>query len=129
MNSFSLKFSKKQCRDSGLALSLLLLIIGFFTKNTSYYEATLPVVVITMIIPIVIYPFAIIWLNLAVILGYISPKVILTVVFFIIVVPTALFRKLLGKDILKLKEFKQNTNSVFIEQNKTFTAKDLETPY
>ena len=129
MTSFSIKFTKKQCQDSGLALSLILLIIGSYTKNTYYFEATLPIVIITMVVPVLMYPFTILWMNFAVILGFISPKIILSVVFFIIVFPTALVRRLLGKDSLKLKEFKKSTESIFIDRDKTFIANDLETPY
>ncbi|MBT4730187.1 MAG: hypothetical protein HN691_18240 [Bacteroidetes bacterium] len=129
MTSFSIKFTKKQCQDSGLVLSLLLLIIGIIKENTFYFEATLPIVIITMVVPILIYPFSILWMNFAVILGFISPKIILSVVFFIIVFPTALVRRLLGKDSLKLKEFKKSTESIFIDRDKTFIANDLETPY
>ncbi|MBT5530338.1 MAG: hypothetical protein HOK35_14345 [Cytophagia bacterium] len=129
MTSFSIKFTKKQCQDSGLALSLILLIIGSYTKNTYYFEATLPIVIITMVVPVLMYPFTILWMNFAVILGFISPKIILSVVFFIIVFPTAMVRRLLGKDSLKLKGFKKSSESIFIDRDKTFIANDLETPY
>jgi len=43
----------------------------------------------------------------------------------LLVVPVALIRKMMGKDTLRLRQFKKDNHSVFHERNYTFTVKDL----
>ncbi|MGC8804008.1 MAG: hypothetical protein ACP5PS_09620, partial [Bacteroidales bacterium] len=49
----------------------------------------------------------------------------LNVVYWLLVVPVAIARRILRKDTLRLRQFKKKTHSVFHERNYTFTAKDL----
>ncbi len=86
-------------------------------------------VIILLIAPVMIFPFTFLWLNISDLLGKIMSKVILTLVFFIFVWPVSMIRKAMGKDSLKLKEFKKDTSSVFINRNHTYTGTDLTTPY
>jgi hypothetical protein len=62
-------------------------------------------------------------------LGTVVAKILLTLVFFTVVTPLGLARKLLGFDLLKLKEFKSGENSVMVIRSHIFTGKDIEKPY
>ena len=62
-------------------------------------------------------------------LGTVVSKILLTLVFFGVVTPIGLARKLLGIDSLKLKDFKSGENSVMVIRNHIFTGKDIEKPY
>ena len=126
---FNTKISKDQCKDTGMAAVLILLLIGYYTKNTSYYHLAIIALLVNMIVARAYYPVAILWLGLSNMLGAVMSKVILTIVFFLVVVPVGFVRKMLGKDPMLLKLWKRGRQSVMKVRNHTFTAKDLEKPY
>ena len=121
--------SKKQASDTGMAIVLILLLVGLFSQNIVYYKIAIPVLVINMIFPMFYYPFAIIWLGFSHLLGTVMSKIILTIIYIVVVVPVGIFRRLLGKDSLQLHEFKKGTNSVMKVRNYIFSSKDIEKPY
>jgi hypothetical protein len=123
------KFTKKENSDSGLALIVILLIGYIFLKWKILIPLTLVVTIILMIYPEILYPFTILWLNFSDLLGKITSRILLSFIFFIMVFPVALIQKMMGKDLLKLKQFKKDNSSVFKERNHKFTASDLENPF
>jgi hypothetical protein len=82
-----------------------------------------------MISPAVFYPVSVIWMNLSDFLGKYVSKFILSIIFFVFVMPVGLIRKLSGKDNLKIRQFKKSKESVFFERNHVFTAEDMKNPY
>ena len=72
---------------------------------------------------------AVVWLGLSILLGEIVPKVLLSIVFFLVVTPIGILRRLAGKDALKLRVFKGSQDSVMLERNHLFIGRDLERPY
>ncbi len=129
MNYFPKKISKKQASDTGMALVLVLLLVGLFTQNNLYYKIAIPVLIINMIFPMFYYIFAIIWLGFSQLLGTVVSKIILTIVYFIILLPMGIFRRLLGKDSLQLSEFKKGTGTVMKSRDYNYSSNDIEKPY
>ncbi len=125
----SKKISTKQASDTGMAAVLVLLLLGFFLKNTNYYNIAIPVLLINMIYPRIFIPLAKIWLSISEILGDIMSKVILSVIYVILVVPVGLFRRLIGLDNLQLRKFKSEKKSVMKDRDYKFSSKDVENPY
>ncbi len=121
--------SKKQASDTGMALVLILLLIGLFTQNNLYYKIAIPVLIINMIFPMFYYLFAVIWFGFSQLLGTVVSKIILTIVYILLVIPVGIFRRLIGKDSLQLSEFKKGNNSVMKTRNYNFSSKDIEYPY
>lgn len=121
--------SKKQASDTGMAAVLILMIVGLFTGNTVYYKISIAVLVINMVVPMFYYPVAVFWLGFSTMLGTVVSKIILSIVFIVLVIPIGLFRKLLGKDSLQLKDFKKGSESVMKIRNQTFTPTEIEKPY
>jgi hypothetical protein len=62
-------------------------------------------------------------------MGIFASKMILTIIFFGIVTPIGLCRRIAGSDALKLRAFKAGKQSVMRVRNHTFIGKDLEQPY
>jgi len=122
-------FSKKEHTDSGLALLLITLLVGQFSNLHFTSLVAIAEVLILLIAPILIFPFTFLWLNISELLGKIMSKVILTLVFLMFVCPVSFIRKAMGKDTLRLKKFKKDSNSVFTERNHTYNRTDLTTPY
>jgi len=126
---FPKTISKKQASDTGMAIVLIFLLVGLFTQNDLYYKIAIPVLIINMTFPMFYYPFAIVWLGFSHILGTVMSKIILTIVYFIIVLPVGIFRRIIGKDSLQLSNFKKGNDSVMKERNYTFSSIDIENPY
>jgi hypothetical protein len=126
---FTSKISKNQAKDTGLAVVLILLFLGTYFEDFIYFKFSLLALVITMIFPLAFKYFAIVWLGFSKLLGLISSKIILSVIFFCIVFPVAVFRKLLGKDVMKLKHFKRDASSVMKTRNLIFSKEHLDKPY
>jgi len=123
------KLSTKQLIDSGSALVLILLIIGFLTGNTLFYKFAIPALLINMTIPRFYYPFGIFWYSLSNVLGFVVSRILLTIVYTIMVIPVGLLRRLMGKDSMYLKKFKKDRSSTFKFRDHTFSSKDITNPY
>jgi hypothetical protein len=123
------EITKDQSRDTGMAMVLLLLIVFASKKREGYLIAAMVLHVVNMIFPQVNRPVAVLWLGFSDLLGAVVSKILLSIVFFLIVVPIGILRRLGGKDSLKLRAFKASKDSSMVERNHTFTGGDLERPY
>ena len=126
---FKRSITKEQSKDTGMAMVLLLLLFSAAFKKQSVVTAAVVALIIDMTFPRLYRPVAVLWLGLSHLLGTVVSKILLTLVFFGVVTPIGLARKLLGIDSLKLKEFKSGKNSVMAIRNHTFTGQDIEKPY
>ena len=127
--SVNTSITKRQAGDSGMAVVLIFLLIGFFTGDDIYFKIAIPALIVNMIFPMFYYPFAIFWFWLSGILGAITSKILLSFIYLIIVMPVALIRQLSGKDTLLLKGFKKGSESVLKTRNQAYQASDLEKPF
>jgi hypothetical protein len=121
--------SRDQAKDGGMAVVLILLILGMVLNQKNVYAYAMAALIVNMIIPGIYKPFTKTWFMLANFLGTIMSKVLLTVVYIVLVLPVGLIIRLLGKDSLKLKQFKKDLSSVFKERNHEFRSPDIENPY
>lgn len=123
------KMTKDQSRDTGMAMVLLLLLFYMKTRRDGLMYGVLVLHVVNMIVPRVYAPVAVIWLGLSHVLGTVMSKVLLSILFFGLVTPIGLLRRLLGKDSLKLREFKASKESAMSVRNHLFVGHDIERPY
>ena len=121
--------SKKEATDTGMAMALICLLLGHFTKHDYWYMIAIPVLVIDMTFPMFYYPFAMVWLGLTNLLGAVMSRVLISIVYILILLPIGLIRKATGKDSLNLKGFKKDTKSVMVVRDYEFTAKDITNPF
>ena len=121
--------SKIQERDTCLALTFLLLLIWLFTKNAHVVYAAMLLLLIGMVAPVSMKPLAWAWFGLSRLLGQVMSRVLFGIVYLLLVLPMGLIRRLLGKDALLLKLWKQGDASCFVERAHVFTAEDLKNPY
>src|SRR5437763_4414280 len=110
-----------------VVLSLLLFSAGF--KPETLVTIAIVALVVDMAFPQLYRPVAVLWLGLSHLLGTVVSKILLTLVFFGVVTPIGLARKLLGFDSLKLKDFTSGGNSVMVCRNRLFTGEDIDKPY
>ncbi len=121
--------SKKEASDTGMAMTLICLLLGYFTKNIFYYKIAIPVLVMTMAFPMFYYPFAMVWLGLTNFLGIIVSRILLSVVYVLFLLPVGLIRRAMGKDSLNLTGFKKGNSSVMITRDIEFKADDIKNPF
>ena len=123
------KITKDQSRDTGMAMVLLLLLLFVSRKREGFLIGAMVLHVLNMAVPLIYKPVAVLWLGLSDLLGAVMSRILLSIVFFLIVTPIGILRRLMGKDSLKLRAFKAGKDSVMLERNHTFIGRDLERPF
>ena len=108
---------------------LILLLVALAAKRNYVIYCAIGLLVLDMIRPQIFRPVAVIWFGLAELLGVVTSRVVLSIIFLVVITPVGLVRRLLGKDTLKLTSFKRGHESVMEERNHTFCADDIVKPY
>ena len=121
--------SVDQARDTGMAMVLICLLVAILGKVSAMTVAAAVLLVVNMTVPAIFKPVGVVWLSLSHLLGSVVSKVLLSVVYFLIVTPVGVLRRLMGKDTLQLKVFKKDSASVFTERNHLYTGDDIDKPY
>jgi hypothetical protein len=121
--------ARDRSRDTGLALVLLLLIAQLVTGRQGLTTAAVVALVVTMTAPLVFRPLSVVWFGFSHVLGAVMSKVLLSAVFYLIVTPVAVVRRLLGHDTLRLRAFKAGDTSVMHPRHHVYAPDDLDTPY
>lgn len=104
-----IKDSKEDLRKFGLTLGSVLIIIGvflfWFEKPSTVYFAIIGALLIStgLIYPNILKPLNKVWMGLAIVLGFIMSRVILTIFFYIALTPISLLAKLFRKKFMVLK--------------------------
>ena len=124
-----MKNSDNKPGDTGLAAALILMLATWFTADTIWALPAIVILVLTMTVPVVFKPLSVVWFGLANLLGHVVSAVILTVLFFVVLMPIGLVRKMGGADALGLKKWRNGDETAFVVRDHTFTAGDLEKPY
>lgn len=125
----STRITRDQSRDTGMAMVLILLLMSVFSHNDVFLILGIIGLVIDMIAPQLYYLIAIVWLGFSHLIGNYVSKVTLSVIFFVIVVPIGLIRKLMRIDSLLLNDFKKGSHSVMRDRDLTYSKNDLANPY
>lgn len=126
---FPTNITTDQAKDTGMAMTLILLLTGLITKNVFFYQLAIPVLVLDMIYPRLFFPVAVVWLGLSHLMGTVMSKILLSIVFVLLVIPVGVFRRMMGKDVLQMKQLRRDGDSVMRERNHLYQAADLEKPY
>jgi len=121
--------TEKQASDTATALALLSLLSGIALHKTWPLTLSAGVLVVVMLAPFAFRYPAVVWFGLAQILGTVSSRILLTLLFFALVVPVGLWRRARGRDPLRLRAFRKRDDSLFLRRNQRFTRADLIHPF
>ncbi len=121
--------SKQQSQDTGMAMVLLLLLLDLKMKRQGLLVGAVVLHVLNMTVPKIYKPVAVVWLGFSHVLGTVMSKVLLSILFFGVVTPIGLLRRLFGKDSLHLRAFKASKGSALSVRNHVFAGQDIEKPY
>jgi hypothetical protein len=117
--------TRQQCTEFGLVVILVLAFLAFYRKQISYTGIIVVASLLTIIVPLIFYPLALLWFGIANLLKPISSAILLTLIFLIVVVPVGFIRRLLGRDSLKIKQFKKSRQSVLHNRDHVYEKEDL----
>jgi len=101
--------TKDDLRKFGLTVGGVILAIGlllfYFEKQSAIYFAVIGglLILFGVLFPKILKPINRIWMGLAIILGFIMSRVILTVLFYLVLTPIAILAKIVGKKFMVLK--------------------------
>jgi len=104
-----IKETKKELRKFGLTvgsvLAAIAILLLYFEKPSAIYFAVIGVLLILFgaLFPQLLKPLNRIWMGLAIILGFIMSRVILTVLFYLVLTPIAILAKIVDKKFMVLK--------------------------
>ena len=121
--------TRDQAKDTGMAMVLVCLIIAFVAGKDLFFKLAVVVLLINMIWPDIYRPVAKLWLGLSHLMGTVMSKIILSVIFFVMVTPVGLIRRLMGADSLQLKKWKKGSASVFRVRDHKFEPEDVNHPF
>ncbi|WP_138989963.1 SxtJ family membrane protein [Larkinella sp. C7] len=101
-----------------------LVVLYFVFKSVYWLYAAAAVGLLSIFIPAAGNGIAWAWFKLAEVLGIINSKIILTVLFWAVLVPIAYLYRLRAKNPLTIK--RTPDTSLYHERNHTYTKEDLE---
>ena len=118
----NIKSGKKDLRDFGITMGVVIAIFAavFFLRKKSYWDICAVISICFFasgfICPVILKPIQKIWMILAVLMGWVMTRIILSVLFYLGMTPLSLLLKLFGKKFLD-KKFDRNTESYWIDRN------------
>lgn len=129
MDSENIEIEKSSERTFGIIFSVFFCIVGLFPVmsggSISWWAFPLAVffLIAAFLFPKFLAPLNFIWMKFGSLLHKIVSPIILTIIYFLAVVPVGLIMKLLGKDILNLKMDKSR-KSYWIDRSKENSKKE-----
>jgi len=105
----NIRSGTKELRQFGFVIGGILFAIGIFLlyKGTSAYPVLLGlgllIIVLGLALPKILLPFQKVWMILAVVLGFIMTRVILSILFYLVITPMGILARIFNKKFLDLK--------------------------
>jgi hypothetical protein len=121
--------SLDQARDTGMAMVLVVLLLVYFGHYNYLVPLAIVLLVLCMVWPKLFFPLSVLWFGISHKAGTFISNVLLTFLFFCMIMPVGFIRRLAGADPLKLKEWKKGAQSVLRKRDMMIKAEDLEHPY
>ena len=116
-----MKIKRSSNKSFGIVFCIVFLLIGIWPilNNESYRFWALVISLVFLILGLtnskLLTPFNILWFKLGVFLGNIVSPVVMGIIFFFVVIPSAILMRLFKKDLLNLKY--NNSKSYWIKKN------------
>ncbi len=124
----SIKSERKDLRGFGLVVGGVFLAIGIITllrhKPVGPYFTAIgaPLVLLGLAAPSVLRPVQRAWMGMAVVMGFVMTRIILSAVFFLVIMPMGVCMRLAGKRMLDLT-FDRSRRSYWITKEKAVFSK------
>ncbi len=109
-----------------LALAFFFLNKGLMPKGQFFLAIGLGIGILSLLFPVLAQWIEIGWFKLSEKMGWVSSRIILSIVFYLFLMPIALLSRIFNKDVLLLRK---TGKGLFIERNHQYNPKDLEFPW
>jgi len=129
MNQLKINISKQNLYETGLILLLADLLCIYHNFQNFQLIIGIVVVIILLLLPNLFFPLTWILIFCGKVVNRLVSPVFLALIFYLVVTPVGIIRRLLGKDSLKLSDFKKNKTSLYSVRNKLFEREDIIHPY
>ena len=120
----NIKSGRRELRKFGLTMGIVLLLLGGFTwwrgKDYYFYFPWLSgaFIFLALVIPSVLKPVNKMWMTLAILMGWVMTRIILSLLFYLGITPMGFIARLFGKDFLGIKFNKQAAKTYWIPKEK-----------
>lgn len=127
-----LKCGQRELRRLGLLVGAVFAVLGIFfwlrgKSHAPYFLVPGALLLLFgAVLPGVLKPVYIVWMSLAIVLGFVVSNVLLTVFFFVVITPVGLLARLAGKDFLRLKLHRSATSYWMRRESKLKTKASYE---
>jgi hypothetical protein len=128
-----IKCGKRELRNFGITLGIIFgLLGGLLLWREKGYVVTFFMLsgfflVFGLALPGLLKQIYKVWMTLALIMGWVMTRVILSILFYLLVTPIGLAARLVGKNFLDKKFKSENSNSYWIKKEQTvFKKSDFE---
>ena len=118
-----------QCRDTGLALAFLALLVWTVSGAVYAIYAAMAILLFAMAWPSTMIWPARLWFGFSHLLGSVMSRLLLGIIYMLVLFPVGVMRRLLGKDPLSLRRWKIASPSLFIVRDITYKKEDINHPY
>ncbi len=105
----NIKETKKDLRKFGITVGSVIAVIGivlfYFEKSSAVYFAVIGGILIFLgvVFPRLLKQLNKFWMGLAIVLGFIMTRIILTTLFYLVITPIGFIAKIFGKKFMILK--------------------------
>ena len=120
---------RDQAKDTGMALALICILVAYFGKHPRFMFLAIVLLVADMVWPNIFFYPAKAWFGIANVMGTVTSKIVLTVLFYGLVTPLGVLRRMGGSDLMQKSQWKKGNASVFRTRDHTYKPEDIERPY
>jgi hypothetical protein len=124
----NIKSGKRELKQFGITIGTVLVLLGIWFvwrgKEGSYYLLISAVVFFALgfTLPLLLKPVQKLWMSLAILMGWLVTRVIITILFYLVVTPIGILAKLCGKEFLDTK-LDKSVDSYWIQRRHTSSDK------
>lgn len=120
-----MEITKKQNTEIGMIAAGICLALAVTRHQWDFAGWALVLLLVSLVLPVLFFPITWCWWQVARLLAAVNMRILLTLLFFILVVPVGLWRRWRGRDSLRLRAFRQDKGSALQVREHVYTKEDL----
>jgi len=121
--NYSLQMKSQKSTETILVLVLFQIVVFFYTQKPVWLYTAFALGLLGLLIPFAADKIHFAWMKLAQMLGYVMSRVLLTLIFFLFLLPLSILSKLFSKNSIIARP---KGDSYFKERNFIYTSESLE---
>jgi hypothetical protein len=129
MKQSNITTTREKHKDIGFVITLVLLLSYLHSSNIFFVKLSVLCILVSLVIPVVLKPVTLVWYGISEVMGTIISRVLLIAIFFCIVTPIGVARRMISKKQLQTELWKKSQKSVFKDRNIRFSISDIKNPF